>query len=210
MRKTLFSTLAVLMSLATLLSACAADTSPTPQAGTDAWFGAIPWELPSDAVKMRVDKVHDGDSINLTRPNDTWWEKYRIVGIQAPEIQGYKDAECFGPESASFLQELLPQGTVVWVQQDISDKDPNGRFLRHVFIQDERTGEYYLLSEVMVRGGYARERYYAPDDLYRDVLLEAQDAAWQHPTNMWICKEWKPLIKNLRDLRAQDSTPASG
>ena len=180
---TLFMTLLIMVS--GLASACAADSTP-PAIGKDFdYFGAIPWELPGDAVKMVVDKVHDGDSINLTKPNDTWWEKYRIIGIQAPEIEGYKKEECYGKDATSFLKDLLPKGTTVWIQQDISDKDPNGRFLRHIFIQDEETGEYYLLSEVLVLGGYAKARAYQPDDLYDDILAEAQKIAQDEDVGLW-------------------------
>ncbi len=192
MRKTLIVVLTALLSVSGLLTACAADDS---KIGDDFdYFGTLPWELPDDAVPMRVDKVHDADSINLTEPDDDWYEQYRVVGIQAPEIEGYKEEECYGPESAEFVKQLLPEGTIVWIQQDISDKDPNGRFLRHIFIQDEDTEEYYLLSEVLVRGGYARQRTYKPDDLYDDVLIEAQEYAWENPQHMWTCDEWEHLI----------------
>ncbi|HWV25459.1 MAG TPA: thermonuclease family protein [Thermomicrobiales bacterium] len=186
---------AVVMTLLFLLSgltvASAADPTPTPVNVADDfdYFGAIPWELPDDAQEMVVDKVHDGDSINLTKPNDTWWEKYRLIGIQAPEIEGYKHEECYGKDATAFLKALLPKGTHVWVQRDISDKDVNDRFLRHVFIQDEKTGEYYLLSEVLVLGGYAKARSYPPDDLYDDVLAEAQDIAQQDDVGLWnVCE----------------------
>ena len=192
MRSPFTAFLAALMAFSLVLSACASESTPTTKEFD--WFDTQPWELPDDAVKMRVDKVHDGDSINLTEPDDDWYEQYRLIGIQAPEIQGYRDEECYGPESAKFLKELLPVGTMVWVQQDISDKDPNGRYLRHVFVQDEETGDYYLLSEVMVRGGYARARSYAPDDLYDDVLAEGQDYATEHRSGMWTCDEWEHLI----------------
>lgn len=176
--------------------AFAADPVATPDLRDFDYFDTLTWELPDDAVEMRVDRVHDGDSINLTEPDDDWYESYRIVGMQAPEVEGYKPEECFGPESAAFLKTLLPEGTRVWIQQDISNKDPNGRFLRHIFIENPETGDIYLLSELMIRGGYARERFYKPDDLYRDVLEEAQAYAWEHPANMWTCDEWKSLIDN--------------
>lgn len=187
MRKSLSVILAALFAVTSLLAACASESTPASQESL--YFDAIPWELPDDAVPMRVDKVHDGDSINLTEPDDDWYERYRLIGIQAPEIEGFREEECYGPESAEFAQDLVPVGTIVWIQQDISDKDPNGRFLRHIFIQDEETGEYYLLSEVMVRGGYARARSYPPDDLYDDVLQEAQDYAQENSSGMWTCDD---------------------
>jgi micrococcal nuclease len=181
--------LAVIMTLLVMLTglttACAADATPPATDDEFDYFGAMPWDLPDDAEKMVVDMVHDGDSINLTEPDDDWWEKYRIIGIQAPELEGYRSEECYGPESAEFLKELLPEGTEVWIQQDISDKDRNDRFLRHIFIQDEETDEYYLLSEVMVLGGYAKARSYPPDDLYDDILQEAQEIADEEDAGLW-------------------------
>lgn len=192
MRLRLSAVFTAIVAFSLVLTACAGQA--TPDTDDFDWFGTQPWELPDDAVEMRVDKVHDGDSINLTEPGDDWYEQYRIVGIQAPELEGYKSEECGGPESSEFLKDLLPVGSTVYIQQDISDKDPNGRFLRHVFIEDGDSGSYYLLSEVMVRGGFARQRTYMPDDLYDDVLVEAQDYAWENPQNMWACDEWKPMI----------------
>lgn len=179
---------AAIMAFSLVLTACAGQS--TPESDDFDWFGTQPWELPDDAVEMRVDKVHDGDSINLTEPDDDWYEQYRLIGIQAPEIEGYREEECHGPESAGFLKQLLPVGSTVYIQQDISDKDPNGRFLRHVFVEDGDSGNYYLISEVMVRGGYARAREYPPDDLYADVLAEAQEYAEENDSGMWTCDEF--------------------
>jgi micrococcal nuclease len=180
------------ISVLMVLLSCTAEVvsaAPTPTAspeGADRYLGALPWELPEDAQKMVVDSVVDGDTVKLTKPNDDWWESYRIIGIQAPEMDGpYTDEECYGPEAKVFLTELLPKGSEVYVQQDISDKDRNGRYLRHVFILDEEAGGAFLVSEVLVLGGYARARSYAPDDLYDDILAEAQDIADADNEGLW-------------------------
>lgn len=194
MTKPLSVILTALFAISSLLSAFAAESTPESEVFT--YFDTLPWELPDDAIPMRIDSVHDGDSIRLTKPNDDWWENYRVIGIQAPEIEGYRPEECHGPESAEFVKALLPEDTIVWIQQDISDKDPNGRFLRHIFIEDEETGEFFLLSEVLVRGGYARAQSYPPDDLYDDVLLEAQEYAQENMSGMWTCEEWERYLND--------------
>jgi len=185
MKRGVMLILTLLVTFSGIATACAADSTPEPLPDDFDYFGAIPWEMPDDAEKMVVASVHDGDTIRLTKPNDDWWEPYRIIGIQAPEIDGYRDEECYGPESAEFLKALLPEGTEVWVQQDISNKDPNDRYLRHVFIIDEETEDVYLLSEVLVLGGYAKARSYPPDDLYDDVLAEAQEIADENGAGLW-------------------------
>jgi micrococcal nuclease len=177
--------LALHVTLSGIATACAAQSTPDPIPDDFDYFGAIPWELPDDAEKMVVDSVHDGDSLKLTEPNDDWWEQYRIIGIQAPEIEGYREEECYGQDAAAFLKALLPKGTEVYIQQDISDTDRNDRFLRHIFIVDDETGDVYLLSEVLVLGGYAKARSYPPDDLYDDVLAEAQVIAEEEDAGLW-------------------------
>jgi len=176
---------ALLVTVSGFGSAVASDGTPVTIPDDFDYFGAVPWELPEDAEKMAVDSVHDGDSLKLTEPGDDWWEEYRIIGIQAPEIEGYREEERFGPESAAFLKALLPKGTVGYIQQDISDTDRNDRFLRHIFIVDEETGDVYLLSEVLVLGGYARARSYPPDDLYDDILQDAQEIADDTDAGLW-------------------------
>jgi endonuclease YncB( thermonuclease family) len=165
--------------------ALAQSSDSTPEAG-DNYFGAIPWERPEDAEEMLVHKVVDGDTLQLTYPGNDYYYPTRLVGIQAPEMDGpYTDEQCYGPEAKKFVQDLLPVGTEVLVQQDISNEDRNGRRLRHVFVIDPETKDLYLLSEVLVLGGFAVAREYPPDDLYDDVLAEAQEIADQEDAGLW-------------------------
>jgi endonuclease YncB( thermonuclease family) len=148
--------------------------------------GALAWELPDDAEPMVVHSVTDGDTVRLTEPGDDWYYNTRIIGISAPELDGpWTDEGCYGPEAKAFLAELLPVGTKVMVQQDISDEDRNGRRLRHIFLIDDQTDDAYLVSEVLVLGGYAEARSYPPDDLYDDVLADAELLAQQQDDGLW-------------------------
>jgi micrococcal nuclease len=97
----------------------------------------------------------------------------------------WTDEGCYGPEAKEFLKDLLPVGSVVYAQQDISDEDPNGRRLRHLFIVEEHTGDAYLASEILVLGGYAEARAYEPDDLYDDVLDDAEKSAQRDRDGIW-------------------------
>lgn len=148
--------------------------------------GALPWELADDTEAMMVLSVTDGDTVRLTYPDDDWYYNTRLIGVQAPEMDGpFTDEQCYGPEAKAFLQELLPAGTVVYAQQDVSDEDRNGRRLRHVFVIDEETGGAYLVSEVLILGGFAEARSYPPDDLFDDVLTEAQEIAERADDGLW-------------------------
>ncbi|MGN6483665.1 MAG: thermonuclease family protein [Thermomicrobiales bacterium] len=165
--------------------------TPTPTAG-DEWTdtftvdGAEPRELPADAEQMIVHKVVDGDTLQLTYPDDDWYYVTRIIGINAPEsVKPNSPVECYGPEASKRLKQLLPVGSVVWVSRDVSDEDQYGRRLRNVWILDGDTGEAFLVSEILVRGGYADARHYRPDDEYDDELAAAEHAAQDDHLGMW-------------------------
>jgi len=148
--------------------------------------GALPWELPDDVERMVVHSVTDGDTIRLTFPNDDRYYNTRLIGIQAPEMDGpFTEEACYGPEATEFLGELLPVGTEVYAQRDISDEDRNGRLLRHVFLIDEESGDAYLVTEILVLGGFAEARSYPPDDLYDDILEDAQAIAQNDDDGFW-------------------------
>lgn len=165
--------------------------TPTPTAevsGDDTFTvdGAEPRELPDDAEEMIVHKVVDGDTLQLTYPDDDWYYVTRIIGINAPEsVKPNSPVECYGPEASDRLKELLPVGSVVYVTQDVSDEDQYGRRLRHVWIRDADTDEAFLVSEILVRGGYADAREYRPDDEYDDELADAEDEARDDDLGMW-------------------------
>ena len=166
--------------------AVAQNADSKPGAENPMYQGAIPWELPDDAERMVVHSVTDGDTVRLTYPNDDWYYNTRFIGIQAPEMDGpWTDEECYGPEAKDFLKELIPVGTAVYAQQDVSDEDDNGRRLRHVFLIDEVSGEAYLITEILVLGGFADAKPYDPDNLYDDILAEAEEIARDEDEGLW-------------------------
>ena len=164
-----------------------AAAQPLAQSGENPRYqGALPWELPDDAEEMVVHSVTDGDTVRLTYPRDDWYYNTRLIGLQAPEMDGpWTDEECYGPEAKAFLQELLPVGTVVYAQLDVEEEDANGRRLRHLFVYEEDTQDAYLVSEILVLGGYAVARSYPPNTLYDDVLAEAQESAQRDDDGLW-------------------------
>lgn len=148
--------------------------------------GAQPHKLPKDAERMIVYKVVDGDTVQLTYPNSTWYYVTRIVGINAPEsVKPNSPVECYGPEASKRLKELLPVGSIVYTERDVTDEDQYGRRLRHIWILDADTDEAFLVSEILVRGGYADAREYRPDDLFDGELSDAEKDAQQHKSGLW-------------------------
>jgi len=178
-----------LLSLIVFATASVPTVGQTPKpsdAENPLYHGALPWEPPDDAEEMVVHSVTDGDTIRLTFPDDDWYYNTRLIGINTPEMDGpFTEEGCYGPEATEFLSELLPVRSRVLAQQDISDEDRNGRLLRHIFLIDEESGDAYLVSEILVLGGYAVARSYPPDDLYNDILEEAQEISRNDDGGLW-------------------------
>lgn len=185
----------LLIALGEMVSGCGsragelAAPTRTPDTGdTFAVDGAMSHRLPADAEKMIVHKVVDGDTVQLTYADDDRNHYYvtRIVGINAPEsVKPNSPVECYGPEASKRLKELLPVGAVVYAEQDVTDKDQYGRRLRHLWILDADTNEAFLVSEILVRGGYADARQYRPDDLFDSELSDAEKDAQHDKVGLW-------------------------
>lgn len=164
------------------------ESTRTPAADTgELDTGGVAGEaLPSDVETAEVADIVDGDTIEVVFPPDDRQTDVRLVGINAPEsVRPDYPVECYGPESSERMADLLPVGSTVYLQRDASDEDRFGRLLRHVWIVDETTDDAYLVSEILVRGGFVDARFYPPDDLHADRLMEAEHAAQREVAGMW-------------------------
>lgn len=78
---------------------------------------------------------------------------------------------------------LVERQTVI-LERDVSNTDPDGRLLRHVWRQDT-SGRYTLISAELVREGLALVATSLPDVKYADELGEAQAAAKADAIGLW-------------------------
>jgi micrococcal nuclease len=154
---------AVLMSLALPLTSCA--QSP-PHGAT-------------------VHEVIDGDTLVIVI--DRRREHVRLLGIDTPETKHpTKPVECFGPEAATFLAQLLPAGTPVQVVRDVEARDRFGRLLLHLFVNlAPGQGGATHVNAALVHGGYARLLSIPPNRAFDDVLEGALFAARTARRGLW-------------------------
>ncbi|MDH6180306.1 micrococcal nuclease [Microbacteriaceae bacterium SG_E_30_P1] len=129
--------------------------------------------IPADATQATVEYVHDGDTLFLTDGR-----KVRLLGINTPEIGD--NAECWGDHATSEARELLPEGSAVWVQQDIEPLDQYGRSLLFVFTEDGTN-----VNVELVRRGAAQIEQYEPNWLHSDELHAAEEAASAELVGLW-------------------------
>jgi micrococcal nuclease len=82
--------------------------------------------LPAAAPAFRIDRVVDGDTVELTNG-----VRVRLVQIDTPEVE---EPECYGQEASALTRRLLPPGTAVFLlAEPATDRiDRYGRLLRYV------------------------------------------------------------------------------
>ncbi len=139
--------------------------------------------------------VIDGDTIVLTDGR-----KVRYLEINAPEIPHKgKGGEPLGIE-AKRLNELLVKGRVIEIlPSSVKPYDRFGRVLAHCFLLNGK-----LVSEILVRKGYAHVCFFERPDKFARRLLSAQKSAILNKRGIWrinFTTREPYYIGNKRSLR---------
>jgi micrococcal nuclease len=145
------------------------------------------------ATPCKVVRVIDGDTFTCTL-KDGEEIKVRLIGVDTPESRvnqklerdvqksGLQREEILrmGKIAAEFTKRLLPEGEIVYLEQDVQKTDKYGRVLAYVWLKDGR-----MLNEVLVREGMAQVYTIPPNVKYQDVLLKAQRQAREEGKGFW-------------------------
>lgn len=155
--------------------ACAVGGGPEPP----------PAGIPDGSQRAVVVRVVDGDTVVLRGVGDgvvpRGEARVRLLEIDTPEsVAPDRPVECFGPEAAEGLEELVPAGARVWVQPDEELTDPYDRLLLYLW-----TDEGELVNLAMVRSGLAEAVLYEPNDRYIDQMRRAERQARADGRGMW-------------------------
>lgn len=117
-----------------------------------------------------VGQIVDGDTFYCRDGR-----KVRLIGIDSPERQ----QRPYGAKARQALLRLLPEGTGVKLEHDVSTRDRYGRLLAYVWIRGS------LVNEAMVRGGWAVLYTVPPNVKYAKRLGRAQNEARARVTGLW-------------------------
>lgn len=100
----------------------------------------------------KITKVVDGDTVDaevVLGFNVTVAERFRLLGVAAPEISG-PSAEAAGKKALTFLRNLIPEGTWVEMRTYFGRREKYRRWLCEIFVNG------VSVNERLLRGGYAK------------------------------------------------------
>jgi len=137
-------------------------------------------ELEANAT---MERVVDGDTIIIDLHGER--ERVRLLGIDTPEsVAENRPDQCYGAESAAYLEALLPGGTEITVIRDVEARDQYDRLLAYVV----RTSDQLFVNLDLLQQGYAGTLIYEPNSYYRDLFEDAEDAASNAGVGLWgVC-----------------------
>ncbi|TXE78893.1 nuclease [Campylobacter peloridis] len=119
---------------------------------------------PNSYIQSKVDKIIDGDTIEVFLNDDKI--KVRLFGIDAPE----KD-QAYGDLSAKFLSAIILNKEITL---NIKDEDKYGRILAIVYLNDKD------INQVMVKNGFAWAYEH-----YSDLYINDQNYAQENKKGLW-------------------------
>jgi len=125
---------------------------------------------------VEVVSVVDGDTIRVSI--DGVAETVRYIGIDTPEPHRDREPACYSAQATAKNQALLATGAVTLVA-DVENRDRYDRLLRYVYVDG------ILLSEQLVRGGYATTMTIPPNTAKRELLSAAEADAQAAGAGLW-------------------------
>jgi micrococcal nuclease len=143
-------------------------------------------EVPRGAESAALVSISDGDTIRVDLGGRE--ETVRLILIDTPETRDPNNPpECYGTEATAFLEGLLPAGSELYPETDVSERDRFGRLLRYAWL--DRGDEVYLVNEAVVRSGFAAQLTFPPDVKYEERIQEAARFAHEHGYGLWSARE---------------------
>lgn len=130
---------------------------------------------PADARRVKVGRVVDGDTIELTDGT-----KVRLIGINTPEtVDPRRPVQAYGKEASDFTHALL-EGQEILLQEGRAPRDKYGRTLAWLWLTDGR-----FVNALLVQQGYAQVSTYADNPDNADLLLACQREAREANRGLW-------------------------
>jgi len=164
------------------------DDDSTPDPNFDPAFLPQGDNPPNVPVQATVEQIFDGDTGRF-RIDDSFTESVRFLSIDTPEMNaGNGDPpECYAEEATARAEELLPEGTRVWLTWDGEYSDSFDRLLCYVFVGETPSIETYddWVNLTLVDEGFARAFIFSNNQTFRTLFEAAEEDARDADRGRW-------------------------
>lgn len=123
--------------------------------------------------KARVVRIIDGDTIEVEIEGSR--SRLRYIGMDTPEV-----GQPYFEESDRANRQLVPVGSTVYLERDVSETDAFDRLLRYVYLPDET-----FVNGALVAMGVAFAKAYPPDTKHQALLFSLEEQAKAGQVGMW-------------------------
>lgn len=140
----------------------------------------------SSLSKVIVQRVVDGDTyvVNLDG-NDV---KVRLIGVDTPESvasQEYldrtgKENTEEGKDISAYMKEMLPVGTILYLEFDVNMYDKYDRVLAYAYMEDGTMIQEHLLNK-----GFAKVMTIEPNVAHSERFVELEQKAMEEGVGLW-------------------------
>ena len=137
-------------------------------------------------VHCVVRQVVDGDTFHCEDGR-----KVRLIGIDSPEWR----QRPFGSKAQQALLRMLPTGSPVLLERDVTLTDRYGRLLAYVWVGPT------LVNEAMVHDGWAVLYTVPPNVKYVERFMRAQNEARTRGAGLWAERGFDCLPMDFRRRR---------
>lgn len=129
-----------------------------------------------------VSRVSDGDTIYVML--NGLEESVRIIGVDTPEAHHPSyGADPLGYAATHYMLRYIDEGSTVYLESDLRDRDDFNRLLRYVWIKDE-ADNWVMLEAELIRAGMAHVRTY-DEDRYVPYFLSLEREAQAERLGVW-------------------------
>lgn len=128
--------------------------------------------------KATVQRVIDGDTMIVDTDEESSM-RIRFIGMDTPESVHPDESKNTneGAQAAQFTEALIPPGTILYLEADVSDTDRYDRYLRYVWLTDDLpeviTVDFIrenMVNALLIDEGIAELATFKPDTKYVNVF----------------------------------------
>ncbi len=133
-----------------------------------------------DVVQAVIENVVDGDTYDvITTFSKT---RVRLIGVDTPDSVNPDTTESTpeGKTAADFAKELLPEGTTVYLEYDVGERDEYGRHLCYVYLENG-----VMVNALLLRKGMAKTMTIPPNVKYSEEFAKIQTQARENGEGFW-------------------------